>query len=148
MSTTQWLPIEFLEGEENRPPKESVGFPSSTEFWLKLIRVENSIYPAICEHDFLCRSSIERVHSLSLFVSRSSCCGNVASSVGGYFFCIFILLLFWMDIVVYMCIYFPLCFLIDWKWFFCTFFGKGEGLVDFGFEEMLYVGLDEMGFRI
>lgn len=71
MSTTQWLPIEFLEGEENRPPKESVGFPSSTEFWLKLIRVENSIYPAICEHDFLCRSSIERVHSLSLSLSHA-----------------------------------------------------------------------------
>lgn len=51
-------------------------------------------------------------------------------------------------VYVYIYIYFALCFLIDWKWFFCTFFGKGEGLVDFGFEEMLYVGLDEMGFRI
>lgn len=132
MSTTQWLPIEFLEGEENRPPKESVGFPSSTEFWLKLIRVENSIYPAICEHDFLCRSSIERVHSLSLFVSRSSCCGNVASSVGGYFFCIFILLLFWIDIVVYMCIYiFCVVFFNRLEMVFLYFFWKGGGVSGF-----------------
>lgn len=132
MSTTQWLPIEFLEGEENRPPKESVGFPSSTEFWLKLIRVENSIYPAICEHDFLCRSSIERVHSLSLFVSRSSCCGNVASSVGGYFFCIFILLLFWIDIVVHMCIYiFCVVFFNRLEMVFLYFFWEGGGVSGF-----------------
>lgn len=50
------------------------------------------------------------------------------------FFCIFLLSFFWINIVaVY---FFALCFLIDWKWFFRTFWE--ERLVDFGFEEMLY----------
>lgn len=92
--------------------------------------------------DSPCRSSmIECVLFLFLLSKRGFDHGWIV------FFCIFLLSFFWINIVAIYIYFFALCFLIDWKWFFRTFWE--ERLVDFGFEEMLYaVGLDEMGFRI
>lgn len=112
--------------EKGESDKESAGFPSSTGFRLNRNWLQEN-------------STSHSRFSLPIFrFSLSSCFWNV-----GGFFCIFLFSFFFWINIVYIYI---LCFLIDWKWFFRSFFGERISALRKCYT--FAVGLDEMEFRI